>query len=263
MSTFLKIIKYQLRDLIRGKWLLLYTLIFFVLTDGLFRFGHDGSKIVLSLMNVVLFIVPLISIVFGSMFFYGSREFMELLLAQPISRLALFLGMFTGLAGPLSLAFVLGVGIPFTYNLAGFQTGQGAFGMLLLSGIALTLIFTALAYFIAVRNDVRVIGVGVTILVWLFFTIIYDGIMLAVIFIFQDYPLDNAVLAMSLFNPVDLARILLLLSMDISALLGYTGAVFKHYFGTPVGMTIALVSLTTWFMLPLWFGLRSFVKKDL
>jgi len=263
MKPFFKIIKYQLQDLIRGKWILLYALLFFVLTDGLFRFGDDGSKVVLSLMNITLFIIPLVSIVFGSMFFYSSREFIELLLAQPIGRGSLYRGMYVGLATPLSLAFVIGVGIPFTYNTSRTGSFGSIFTILLISGIALTFVFTALAYFIAVKNEERVKGVGLTILVWLFFAVIYDGIVLAMIFMFSEYPLDKASIAVTLLNPIDLARIMMLLTVDISALLGYTGAVFKQFFGSPLGLVVAISALIVWMIMPVWLGLRSFAKKDL
>ena len=147
MTTLLKIIKYQLHDLLRGKWFIIYTAVFFLLTDGLFRFGGDPGQVSLSLMNVVLFIIPLVSIVFGTMFFYNSREFMELLLSQPISRVALFLGLYLGLTLPLSAVYLIGVGIPFMYH-AGIMTG--GYWILLLVGVSLTWVFTALAFFIAV-----------------------------------------------------------------------------------------------------------------
>ncbi len=263
MKTFLKIIKYQLQDLVRGKWLLLYTILFFVMTDGLFRFGGDGTKVILSLMNITLFLIPLVSIVFGSMFFYGSREFIELLLAQPISRGSLFRGMFIGLAAPLSLAFVLGVGIPFIYNSVGSTPITLTFYILLATGVALTFVFTALSYLIAVKNEERVKGVGITILIWLVFAVLYDGLVLALIFVFSDYPLEKATIAVALLNPIDLARIIMLLMVDISALLGYTGAVFKQFFGSPLGLVAAASALLVWIVVPVWFGFRLFDKKDL
>ncbi len=37
---------------------------------------------------------------------------------------------------------------------------------------------------------------------------------------------------LSALNPIDLSRILILLQLDVSAMMGYTGAVFKDFFGT-------------------------------
>mgnify|MGYP003999495429 FL=1 len=259
MTTLLKIIKYQLHDLLRGKWFIIYTAVFFLLTDGLFRFGGDPGQVSLSLMNVVLFIIPLVSIVFGTMFFYNSREFMELLLSQPISRVALFLGLYLGLTLPLSAVYLIGVGIPFMYH-AGIMTG--GYWILLLVGVSLTWGFTALAFFIAVLSEQRVKGIGMTIVLWLFFAILYDGIILFILFALEEYPLEKLTLILSLFNPIDLGRILMLLQFDIAALMGYTGALFSKFYGNMFGSAVAVLALWTWVATPVWLGYRAFSRKD-
>ena len=99
--TAFKVLKFQLRDLVRSRWLLGYTLLLLALTEALLRFGGSGPRAVISLLNVVLILVPLVSIVFGTMYLYGAREFIELLLAQPVGRRALFAGLYMGLALPL------------------------------------------------------------------------------------------------------------------------------------------------------------------
>lgn len=53
---------------------------------------------------------------------------------------------------------------------------------------------------------------------------------LSVIQLLTDYPLEKATLTLVLLNPVDLGRILMLMQLDISALMGYTGAFFQQFF---------------------------------
>jgi Cu-processing system permease protein len=67
---------------------------------------------------------------------------------------------------------------------------------------------------------------------------------------------------MTLFNPVDLSRVLIMLQLDISALMGYTGAVFRKFLGTGTGMAVAFSALTLWVVLPVWGFLRLAKKKD-
>ena len=109
MKIILKIIRYELHDLIRSKWLISYGLFFWVVTDLLFRFGSSGASVVVSLMNIVLIIIPLVSLIFGMIYLYNSREFMELLLTQPVDRKQVFLGMFLGLSLPLSMIYLIGI----------------------------------------------------------------------------------------------------------------------------------------------------------
>ena len=65
------------------------------------------------------------------------------------------------------------------------------------------------------------------------------------------------------FNPIDLSRILILLKMDVSALMGYTGAIFKDFFGAQTGLIISFTVLITWVVIPAWLSLRKFNHKDL
>ncbi|RMH72788.1 MAG: hypothetical protein D6675_03840 [Gemmatimonadetes bacterium] len=256
----IKVIKYEFHDIFRSKWLIAYLLFFLMVTDTLFRFGGGGNRVILSLMNLVIFVIPLISILFGTMYLYHSQEFIKLLLSHPIHRRSLFAGMYLGLAIPLSLSFWLGVSIPFAYHDDG--SNLMALGMLLMSGVFLTLIFTALAFLTAAILSDKTKGFGVAILVWLFFVVIYDGLILLTVFIFADYPLEQPLIILSLFNPIDLARILMLLSLDISALMGYTGAVFNKFLGSTWGMALSIFCLALWSILPYIAASRQFQDED-
>ncbi len=260
MKSTGKILRYQLRDVIRGRWILVYTLVFLLMTDVLFRFGGSGDRVVLSLMNVVLLLVPLVSIIFGTMYLYHAREFIVMLLAQPVDRTSLFLGLYGGMAIPLAGGYAVGVGLPFLWHAGG---GAGsALGVLLLTGVLLTCAFTALAFLVAVLFEDRAKGFGAAVLVWLLAAVVYDGIVLMVVTTLWRYPLERPLLALTMLNPIDLGRVLLLLQFDIAALMGYTGAIFNRFFGSAVGKGLALTVLVAWSVLPLLVGLRRFRMKD-
>lgn len=260
MKATNKIIKYTFLDLLRSKWLLLYALFFILITDTLFRFGGGSERVILSLMNVILFIIPLVSIIFGLIYIYNSREFLEMMLSQPVARVSLYSGLYLGLVVPLMLAFMLGVGVPFWLHAA--ELRPEPFGMLIGAGISLTLIFTALAFVLALRYEEKVKGFGITLLAWLIFAVLYDGLVLFIAIYYQDYPLEKPLIALSLLNPIDLARILLLLQSDFSALMGYTGAIFHKFFGSSLGILVASMSLLAWAAAPFAVGMRLFAKKD-
>ncbi|MBK7408199.1 MAG: ABC transporter permease [Saprospirales bacterium] len=257
-----KIFQYTLFDLIRSRWTLFYLGFFLLLTIVLLAFSGDVSKVIISLMNVVLILCPLIATMFGVMYAYNSREFTELLLAQPIPRTSIFWGQYFGLGVSLSLSILIGIGGPFLFYGLFASSEIWNFFILIVIGVLLSLIFSGLAFLIALRNENRIKGFGLAILTWLFFAVIYDGLMLLLMVIFREYPLEPLALSLSLFNPIDLSRILILLKLDISALMGYTGAVFQKFLGTGLGISIALFVLLGWVGLPA-FAIRQVAgRKD-
>lgn len=139
----------------------------------------------------------------------------------------------------------------------------GTLVTLLLAGAALTAVFTALAYLLAVSFQDRAAGLGAAILAWLFLAILYDGMVLVATGLLADYPLEKPVLLAVVLNPIDLARVLLLLKIDIAALMGYTGAVFERFFGSGQGMLVSLGALGLWIAIPTWLAARRFSRKDL
>ena len=257
-----KILKYSFSDLFRGRWMQFYFFFYLVITSALVYLSGDSSKVAISLMNVILVLNPLISAVFGIMFHYNSREFTELLLAQPIKRRDIFLGQYLGLSISLSLSFALGLILPLIISGLLFNGNAANFIMLLLTGISLTFIFSAFSFWIGLRFSNKIKGFGLSILFWLFMAVIYDGLILALVVTFSDYPLEKLALTSVVLNPIDLSRMLILLKLDISALMGYTGAVFNKFFGSNQGIILAALSLVFWFIIPTLGMLKLASKKD-
>ena len=257
-----KILKYSFYDLMRSRWSYVYFVFYLLLGFTLLFLNNDLSKAVITLMNVIIILVPLIGTIFGVMYYYNSKEFTELLLAQPLNRSSIFLGQYLGVALSLSLSLVLGIGIPFVFYGLFKSTIIWDFSLLLISGTFLTFIFTSLAFNIALSNENKIKGFGYAILLWMLLAIVYDGVFLMSLIIFEDYPLDKLSLIGTILNPIDLSRTLILLKLDISALLGYTGAVFKKFFGTNYGLFISFLSLGLWVIVPTIKIVLKSSKKD-
>ncbi len=253
-----KIAKYVVYDILRSKVLIAYSLFLLLVSLCLFNLEENSAKSLISLMSVVMIIVPLVSIIFSTTYFYNAYQFIELLVAQPISRSSILLGQFTGVSISLLMALLIGIGIPvFIYS-------PDATGIvLLISGFALTLAFIALAFFSSVAMRDKAKGIGMSLMLWFYFSVIYDGLVLGILFSFSDYPLEKAVIALASFNPIDLGRIIILMKMDISALMGLTGAVYKQFFGSSFGIFYSLSIMLIWIILPLMVALRIFRKKNL
>ncbi len=263
MSLTYKIAKYQAKDVLRSRWLIGFTFFLGVISSGLFYFTADTEKVIVSLINIVFTIVPLIGAIFGALYYYNSKEYIIFLLSQPLKRKQIFLGLYSGIVFPLSLSLVSGLGLPVVLFIV-----RGSFdylvSLIVLIGLGAVLlsVFIGISLFLSILNDDKAKGLGFTLLLWLLFSFIYDGIVLLILTAFSEYPLEVLSIVLSMLNPIDLARIIVLLNLDISVLMGYTGAIFQKFFGSFWGMALTTTALFVWIIVPLILTKIFFAKKD-
>ncbi len=253
-----RIVKFVMLDIIRNKIVIAYTLLLAVLSWGVFSLEDNSSKGILTLLNLILLNVPLVSIIFSTIYIYNSSEFIELLLSQPIRRSKIWLSIFAGLQISLIASFLIGAGIPIL-----IYADPGYSYIMVLVGVIITAVFISIAFFGAIKTRDKAKGIGAAIMLWLFFALLFDGLVLFLLFQFADYPIEEAMMIISAFSPIDLARIMVLLQLDISAMMGYTGAVFRAFFGTGSGIVITFGILMLWVLIPFLLSLRKFKTKDL
>ncbi len=245
-------------DILRSKIIVAYSIFLLLISLSIFNLEDNPAKGLLSMLSIILILIPLVSLIFSTIYMYNSSEFIELLVAQPVKRSRLLLSIYTGVCLSLLIAFAIGAGLP-----AILMEGSATAYVMATTGCILTAIFVSLAILGSVITRDKARGIGIAILIWLFFSLIYDGFLILIMFQFSDYPLEKPMIAFCSLNPVDLARILILLKMDISALMGYTGALFSEFFGTRTGMSYSAAIMMLWIFIPLLIALRKFKKKDL
>lgn len=261
-QTMRAVLRYAIRDMLRNRWMLAYGIGIAGIVEVLFRTTGSGSRALIGILNLVLIIIPLVSVVFGVMYWHSTREFNELLLAQPVKRRALWSGLYLGLIVPLALAYIAGITAPLLLHRAIDAQTLPILVAMLLAGVALTAVFGALAMLIGTCVDDRLKGIGVSLALWIAMTALYDGVVLLVSTSFSDYSLERTMLAFTIANPVDLARTVIVLRTDTSALMGYTGAVIEKFLGTGVGTLAAVLGLGLWIAVPAWLALRAFERRD-
>ena len=253
-----KIARFILFDILKNKIVILYTILLFIISWSVLGLDNNYTKATLSLLNVVLLVVPLVSIIFSTIYVYNSSQFIELLLSQPVPRSKVWFNLFLGLSTALIFAFLIGCGIPILLY-SSIETGAS----LLITGVFLSIIFTSLAMLAAIFSRDRAKGIGVSIFIWMFFAIIYDGILLVLMFQFADYPIEGIMATIAAVNPIGLSRIFVLLQLDVAAMLGQAGAIFRMVFGSGGGMVISIIILAIWTLVPFLWSLILFNKKDL
>jgi Cu-processing system permease protein len=253
-----RIIKIIFLDILKNRIVLAYTLILSLLSWSSFTLEDNAAKGMLTILNVILFTVPLVSVLFSTIYLYNSSEFIELLLGQPIKRKTIWLSIFCALSLSMILAFLAGAGIPLI-----IYTPDSVGLMMVAVGCLITLVFIALAFLCSILTRDKAKGIGIAIMTWLYFALLFDGIVLFILFQFADYPIEKTMVAVTALSPIDLARIQILLRLDVSAMMGYTGAIFKDFFGTSAGLFVSMGLLLLWAAIPFYISLRKFRNKDL
>ena len=166
-----RIIKIILLDILKNKIVLAYTLILAALSWSSFALEDNSAKGLLTILNVILFTVPLVSILFATIYLYNSSEFIELLLSQPIKRRKIWTSLFLGLSLSMVLAFVVGAGIPLLIN-APDSVGL----MMIVVGSLISVIFVALAFLSSILTRDKAKGIGIAIMTWLFFALLFEAV---------------------------------------------------------------------------------------
>jgi Cu-processing system permease protein len=253
----LKLLKYALYDILKSRFAMIYTLFMILVAVSIYQVSDDLSKVSLSLMNIMIMIVPLISAVFATTHFYNNLEFIELMLAQPVKRSHVFLSQLLAVILMLSSSLLIGFGLPM------FLWGADSSLITLLGvGVVLSAVFAGFAFLASVLTRDKAKAIGISLGLWIYFSLVYDGFVLYLIYSFADYPLEKVTLGLVMLNPVDLGRILMLMQLDISALMGYTGAFFKQFFNSGLGMLVIFTSLSIWLIVPVGLSGWIFKKKD-
>ncbi|HOY13202.1 MAG TPA: ABC transporter permease [Saprospiraceae bacterium] len=244
-------------DLLKNKAIFIYGSLLAVLGWGMFLIESQPEKTILALLQITLIVVPLMTGIFATIYYYNSAEFVQLLLIQPLRRSSIIWGIFAGLTSGFVLSFLVGIGLPL---LLFYPTTASIH--LILSGIFLSVIFTGLALLVSTHQQDKARSIGFVLLLWIFFTFIFDGILLWTMYQLADYPIEKSILFVTFLNPVSVARTLVVMQTEAAALLGLSGAIFQDFFGSLKGSFIAILALIIWGVIPYLFIKRKFLTRD-
>ena len=253
-----KITRIIFLDNIKGKVVIAYTVVLAIMAWASLLLQDNTSKASLTILNILLFIVPLVSLLYTTIYLYNSREFVVMLLSQPLRRKRIWSSLFTGVSCSMLAAFLVGIALPVCLFIPAAQAA-----VITLCGCAVTMVFVSVAFLTTMQTSDKARGIGIAILLWLVFTMLWDSALLYFLFVFDSWPIEKPVMAMLMLNPLDLARFQVIMQMDASAMLGYSGAAFKEFLGATTGMTASVILMALWIVLPFMASLRRFKRKDL
>jgi Cu-processing system permease protein len=262
----------EFRQALESRWLFGFTALLAALVLGLSFFGMAQSRevgfqgfarVTLSLMNLVLFIVPLTGLMLGVTSVTGGSGALPLLLAQPVSRREVLTGKLVGLGSALTVAQLVGFGgggIVVALS-AGADQVRG-FAALTGLSIALGWLMVSTSLMIAVLRPDRLKAMSTALFLWLLLVVAYDLVVLGATTLLGGLPLQRVLVPALLLNPVDIARVLTTLAVGSGALFGPTSAVLMKLSGTTAGIGLGLLVLIVETIVPAAIAMWVFQRRD-
>lgn len=269
-----RIARQELLVNIRNKWTIIFAGVFGLLIVGISYIGimaegfsgmQNFTRTSASMLNLVLYIVPLVALIMGTLSFTSDRGTTELLFSQPVFRSEVLLGKILGLFYSLSLSMLAGflVAGGIILSVTG-EEGMLQYGVFVLLSLLLALVFLVVAVVIATANKRKSRSFGIALFAWFFFVLFYDLIVLGISLFFKGQT-ANYILFLSLFgNPVDMVRVASLIILDNVSIFGAAGAALLRFLGGSVLSVVLLVgALILWIGIPLAFSRHLLNKQDI
>lgn len=260
----------ELRDSLRNRWFILYTIAFTVLALGLSYMALSGAGIVgfagfgrtaASLVNLVLLVVPLMALTVGAQSLAGEQErgTMAYLLAQPVTRLEVFVGKYLGLALALLAALTLGFGISGLVMASNGAADPWAYIQLVGLAFLLALTMLSLGFVISAFTRKAGVAIGIALFVWLTFVFIGDLGMMGTAVVMRLSVSELFWLASA--NPLQVFKMASVLLINATLdVLGPAGFYALQTYGSAV-MALFLAILAAWVLVPLTLAYARFHKR--
>ena len=263
----------ELREAVRSRWFVLLTIVFAGLALGVSYLSWSGAsalgfagfnRTVASLLNLMLLFVPLMGLLLGALGLSGEREDGTLgyVLAQPVSRRAVYAAQFAGQWGALGLAIGLGLGV--AGLVLGWRVGPdgaAAYGVLAGAAVGLAAASLACGTLLAVVAGSRMRALAAALCVWVVFAFVLDSAAVGLVVAGRVGPVG--LFWLSLANPVQSAKVCCLLALSAKLeVLGPSGVWAVKTFGASGAAALAWSGLALWTVLPAAVGAWAFRRLD-
>mgnify|MGYP002624914468 CR=1 FL=1 len=268
--NILTIARKELRDALRNRWFVLFTIAFAGLALALSALSQPSgtelrlssySRTAASLINLVLLFVPLISLTLGTSGLASDRETGALayLLAQPVNHTEVLMGKYVGTAVALMASLMLGFGVAgVALTMQGQSSDPGSYILTVLFACLLALAMLSVGFLIGVV--VRKTSTAVTggLFAWLLLVFVGDlGLMGATVV--TQMPI-HSVFWIASINPLQMFKISAILNIQANLeVLGPVGIYATEQYGMTL-LPMMIIGLLLWILLPL--ALALFVLSN-
>jgi Cu-processing system permease protein len=275
-SPLLLCARQELLLAVRSRWTQIFALVFaglslavassgYILTGG---YGvQDFARTAASLVQLVVLLVPLASLLMGTLALTPERGASELLYSQPVPRSAILLGKLLGLFEALAAAQALGFGAAglLIFSQAG-GAGLGTFLLLALGSLILTAVFLGLAALLAAgapeRGRARVLALALV--VWFAAVVVFDVAALGLASLLPSGFASRVLILAVLLNPADAVRTGALLAAEGTAAFGAASLAFLRFTRGTLGAGLLITgSLLLWLVVPTLLAIARLRRSDL
>lgn len=262
----------ELRDAVRNRWFIVFTVAFAGLALALSALIQPGgtqfrtmsySRTAASLINLVVLFVPLIGLTLGSANLAGDRETGTLayLLAQPVSRIEVLVGKYLGIASALLATLTLGFGAAgVALAMQGGLQDAGSYLTTVVLAYLLALAMLSLGFLMSTLARKTAAALGGALFLWLFLVFIGDlGIMGTAVS--MQLPIETVFL-MAVLNPLQMFKLASILTIQANLeVLGPAGLYATNQFGGLL-LPLLLTGLLLWIIVPLLTAAALFSHQD-
>jgi Cu-processing system permease protein len=259
---------------IRNRWTLIFAVVFGVLVVSISYFGtmsegfsgiQSFTRTSASLLNLVLYIVPLVALTMGTLSFTGDKGSTELLFSQPLYRSEIIIGKLVGVFFSIALSTLIGFALAGSVVVAA-NGGEGLtkYVAFVALSLALSLVFLSVAVLTATISRRKARAFGLALFLWFFFVLFYDLLALGGVMLLKGRT-ANTFLFLSLFgNPVDMVRVATLIILDNITIFGAAGAALLRFLGGQMSSVALLVAgLCLWGIAPLVIAVKMMRRQDI
>jgi len=260
---------------VRSRWTQIFALVFAALSLAIAGSGYiltggsglqDFSRTAVSLVQLVVFVVPLTSLLIGVMALVPDGGAAELLFSQPVGRGTILMGRVLGVFEALVAAQAVGFGAAGLVIFA--RTGEeGIAGFLLvcLGSVLVTAVFLGIAALLSAgasgRRRARTLAVALV--VWFAAVVIFDVAALGIATLLPSGAASRVLIVGVIVNPVDAVRTGVLLGIEGTAAFGAASLAFLRFTKGSLGAGLALgASVVAWIVVPLILAVVRLRRAD-
>ena len=274
ISSIVTVVKKEVSDNVRNKWIIVLTAIFAILTLAASVLAGGGSlggleETVTSLMSISMILIPLIAIMLGYATISGEDEdgSLAVLLSYPIRRGEVFLGKFIGLAIVIALATSVGFGISgIAIGLSKSVTPWGNYAVFIMLAVLLGVLYLSVSMCFSALFKRRVASLGAGILLF-FWSTIYGTVLMGIYFAtggsMSDFTSMNPSIPDWFWNsiylsPMDMNQTATMLVFNIERAFGFAIDVPSF-----INLARILGAHLVWIAMPLVIAYMAFERRDI